>query len=128
MSSFMKSAIFAALVMAVTFAGHRWTGGFPEGQTVRVVLGDEAPRVREVRLRYVESAEGEPTEEMVREAIFSFDLGKAPRILTHHPRLRNSKYTFEMDLLADQNRATISREGTLSGNPLVFDVSQSVPR
>src|SRR5580700_5214845 len=74
----------------------------PRTQTVHFVLGDAAPRVDELRVRYAPDKDhgkspgqstmaapplGDMAEDWTREVAFRFADGGAPRIVTHEPRL-----------------------------------------
>ncbi len=95
----------------------------PQDQVVRVVLGDAAPRVTEVRLRYQPDGDAEFT----REATFPYPKGTAPRIVTHEPRLAGGDYMVEIELSEGNDRALVHRKVKLDGNPVSLDVKESLP-
>jgi len=86
---------------------------------VRVLLGDAAPRVTEVTVRY-KDAEGDAA----REARFAFAMGAAPRVVSHAPRLPDGDYTLEIDLRAGENATRVARHVKLGGGSLAVDVSR----
>jgi hypothetical protein len=94
----------------------------PKDQVIHVVLGDAASRVEEVVIRYGKD------EDFQREARFRYQPGKAPRILTHEPRLAEGDYTVEIEVLARNNRNTVRRRVTLAGATTSIDVSEQVPK
>src|SRR5580693_4894593 len=83
----------AALLLALFFARH-----WPKDQTVHYLLGDAAPHVEELDARW---SPGIASNDWVRESTFRYDLGKAPRIVTHEPRLPDGDYTVEIEIRAD---------------------------
>lgn len=93
---------------------------WPKDQSVRVVLGNLAPTVEEVRVRYAERG----SEELVREATFRYPKGGAPRIVSHEPRLPNGEYLVEIDLAFEHGRTEARRTVTLGGGSTSIDVSQ----
>ena len=95
----------------------------PADQVVRVVLGDSAPRVTEVRLRYQPDGEAE----FLREATFQYPKGTAPRIVTHEPRLAGGDYMVEIELSEGNDRAVVRRKVKLDGSPVSLDVKESLP-
>ncbi len=108
----------------------------PHEQTVRIVLGDAAPRVTEVHVRYAERAanaqKGGPgdgaTAEWLRDATFQFARGSAPRIVSHLPSLADGDYLVEIDVQTAEKPATIDRRVTFSGGTTSLDVSQAIPK
>jgi hypothetical protein len=105
----------------------------PHEQTVRVILGDRAPRVTEVHVRYSEPPtrrEKETAEPLpwLREASFRYAPGSAPRIVSHEARLSDGDYVLEIDVLEGDKQATIERRATLSGGTTSLDVSQAIPK
>ena len=110
----------AALVVAMLLARH-----WPKEQTVHYVLGDAAGRVQEVDARW---AQGAGAEDWMREASFRYAPGKAPRVVTHEPRLPDGDYTVEIDIQGASERNTVRRRVTLAGGPLSIDLGQAVPR
>jgi hypothetical protein len=122
-------ALAGGLAAAMPLA-ERW----PREQTIHYVLGDGAPRLRELEARWVEAkveakGDGDSTSpEALRDATFHFAPGQAPRIVTHVPRLADGDYLVDIDLASGDARATVSRHVTLSGGATSIDLSGSVPR
>jgi hypothetical protein len=99
---------------------------WPSDQSVHVVLGDAAPQVEEVRLRYGELAGGH--DDWQREVEFHYATGHAPRIVSHEPRLVSGDYDVEIEITraAAANEArvlTLARRVTLDGHTTSVDVS-----
>jgi hypothetical protein len=92
----------------------------PKEQTVNVVLGDAAPKVTDVTLRYVPSGEREA--ERVAELHFA---GVAPRIVRHDAQLRDGDYRVEIELRGDHARSQLSRNVTFRGGSTSIDVSEA---
>ena len=96
---------------------------WPKDQSVRVVLGNLAPLVEELQVRYAERG----SEELVREATFRYPKGGAPRIVSHEPRLPNGDYLVEIDLGFEHGHTETRRTVTLGGGSTSIDVSQLAP-
>jgi hypothetical protein len=112
----------AALALALLF-GRRW----PKDQTVHYVLGNSATRVEEVDARWSGDAQG--GDEWAREVSFRYRAGRAPRVVTHEPRLPDGDYTVEIELVAaDSGHAFVRRHVALSGGVTSIDVSSAVPQ
>lgn len=107
-----------------------FTNKVPREQVVRIVLGDAAPRVTEVHVRYAERTGKTPDAhgDWLREASFRFTPEKAPRIVSHEPRLADGDYVVEIDVQTGEKPATIERRVTLSGGTTSLDVSQAIPK
>jgi hypothetical protein len=119
-------AIVAALAVYSTLTS-RW----PKDQVLHIVLGDAAPRVEEVRVRYAENAKGSGEngrsgEDWTREASFRYALNSAPRVVTHEPRLPDGDYVLEIDLVSPKGVATVRRKIALQGGTTSIDVSGEV--
>jgi hypothetical protein len=103
----------------------------PHDQVLRFVLGDAAPRLIELDVRYAEAEAAKSTEnaeDWTREATFRFAEGSAPRIVTHEPRLANGDYVVEIETQTASQRGTLRRRVTLQGGTTSIDLSESVPR
>ncbi len=124
----------------------------PSDQTVHVVLGRGAERVRELHILYFgplsekEAAEDAETVassgNFAREATFRYGQGvHAPRIVDHTPRLVNGDYIVEVSLAADAaspkgadpkgadlQRAQIARHVHLAGSDRAasIDVAEAI--
>jgi hypothetical protein len=104
----------------------------PTDQAIRIVLGDAAPQVTEVDVRYGagsgashERAAG--SEEVARAVTFHYAPGAAPRIVSHEPRLANGEYVVEMEfVLAAGHRVNVERRVTLQGGSTSIDVSRAI--
>jgi len=70
---------------------------FPKDQSVNVVLGDRAPSVTEVSVRY--ASQKEP--DLVRDVSLHFDKGKAPRVVHHEARLPDGEYLVTIEVRGD---------------------------
>jgi hypothetical protein len=93
---------------------------FPKDQTVNVVLGDAAPKVTDLTMRYVRSGEREAD----REATFHFAQG-TPRIVRHDAQLPDGDYRVELDLRGDHTHTELSRNVTFFGGSTSIDVSEA---
>lgn len=117
-----RAASIAFLVFGVLVAAYLGTQG-PQPQHVRVVLGEAAPDVTSVGLRYVAS-DGETA----REAQFTYARGAAPRIVGHELRLANGEYRLNIDLDLRDGRREVQRQVTLGGGSAQVDVSAALAR
>jgi hypothetical protein len=70
---------------------------FPKDQSVNVVLGDRAPSVTELTMRY--ASDKEP--DLRRDVSFHFDQGKAPRVVHHEARLPDGDYLVTIETRAN---------------------------
>jgi hypothetical protein len=112
----------AVAVLAATFAR-----GFPRAQTVHYVLGDGAARVEEIDARWTEG-KGREDGALMRAAAFHYAPGQAPRVITHEPRLADGDYTVEIDIVANRERRTVTREVALGGGTTNIELGGLVPR
>ncbi len=111
----------AGLAIVPLFAKH-----WPRDQTVHYVLGSAAPRVEEVDARWSADPRGE---EWTREVTFHYAPGRAPRVVTHEPRLPDGDYTVEVELVASNSeRSVVRRHVALTGGVTSIDLSTSVPK
>jgi hypothetical protein len=115
-------ALAGCLAAALPLAQH-----WPKEQTVHYVLGDSAPRVRELDARWAEPGGG-TRDDWNREATFRYGAGQAPRVVTHEPRMPDGDYTVEIDLVSDSERSTVTRRVTLAGGSTSIDLAGAVPR
>jgi hypothetical protein len=108
----------------------------PVDQAIRIVLGDAAPRVAEVDVRYVAAG---PNPDLTREVTFHYARGAAPRIVSHEPRLANGDYVVQMEFgiftplvptSASSSepiaRVNVDRSVTLQGGTMSIDVSRAL--
>lgn len=114
--------LLAAGLAIVPLSAKHW----PKDQTVHYVLGSAAPRVEEVDARWSTDPKGE---EWTREVTFRYVPGRAPRVVTHEPRLPDGEYTVEVELVASNSeRSVVRRHVALAGGVTSIDVSTWVPR
>jgi hypothetical protein len=109
------AVLAAALAVGVTVR-QRW----PHDQVVQYVLGDDASLVHRVDARWAEADKGD---DWTREASFRYAGGKAPRIVTHEPRLPDGDYTVEIELAEDSGHRFVRRRVTLAGGVTSIDVA-----
>ena len=119
-------ALSGALLVALYFA-RQW----PKDQTVHYVLGDAAPRVEEVDARWAPGIAA--TEDWTREASFRYAPGKAPRIVTHEPRLPDGDYTVEIEIVAanvahERNEVVVRKHVILGGGATSIQLADAVPQ
>jgi hypothetical protein len=86
----------AAAVAVAAVLSRTW----PKDQTVHYVLGDGAARVEELDARWASGKDPDDTDTWLREVAFRYAPGKAPRVVTHEPRLANGEYTVEIEIVA----------------------------
>jgi len=84
---------------------------FPKDQSVNVVLGDRAPQVTEVTMRYASSTDVD----LRRDVSFRFDKGKAPRVVHHEARLADGDYVVTVETRGDDDVVTKQRRVRLEG-------------
>jgi hypothetical protein len=103
----------------------------PKAQTVHVVLGDAAPRVEEVRVKYAPLATPEAWD---REVELRFAAGTAPRVATHTFRAADGDYHVEIEVVSrdesgsadnPETRVRVDRKIRLEGGSVSIDVSQA---
>jgi hypothetical protein len=70
---------------------------FPKDQSVNVVLGDRAPSITEVTMRYTSDKDAD----LKRDVSFHFDKGKAPRVVHHEARLPDGDYVVTIEMRGD---------------------------
>jgi len=116
--------------LGVAFAlSRQW----PREHTVRIVLGDAAKAVEEVRLRYGDPAHASGRggdDDWQREVIFHYAIGRAPRVVSHEPRLPDGDYDLELEIgmRAGQERRTVTshRVVHLDSDSAQVDVASTV--
>ena len=122
----LRMLVLAAVLMVALYFARQW----PKDQTVHYVLGDAATRVEEVDARWAPGIAA--TEDWTREASFRYAPGKAPRIVTHEPRLPDGDYTVEIEIVAlndaTEARARVRKHVTLTGGATSIQLAESVPR
>lgn len=106
--------------------------GWPKDRTIHFMLGDAAPRVRELTVGYSEAGD-----EFTRGATFHFALGSAPRVVTHEVRLAEGDYTVEIEVASRtatgvpgqaEQRTTVKRRVHVDQDTMSIDVSKAVPQ
>jgi hypothetical protein len=123
----LRMLVLAAVLMVALYFARQW----PKDQTVHYVLGDSAARVAEVDARW--AAGPGDAEDWTREASFRYAPGKAPRVVTHEPRLPDGDYTVEIEIVAMNDadaeaRARVRKHVTLSGGATSIQLAEAVPR
>ena len=123
----VRMLVLAVVLMVALVFARQW----PKDQTVHYVLGDAATRVEEVDARWASATEG-ATDDWTREASFRYAPGKAPRVVTHEPRLPDGDYTVEIEIVAlndaTEARARVRKHVTLTGGATSIQLAESVPR
>jgi hypothetical protein len=120
----------AAAIAVAAVLSRSW----PKDQTVHYVLGDGAARVEELDARW--ASEKDADDAWLREVDFRYEPGKAPRVVTHEPRLANGEYTVEIAIVAANERGTpqgvstarVRRHVVLGGGVTNIQLAGSVPR
>jgi hypothetical protein len=128
----MKKRLFrmlgmAAVLMVALYFARQW----PKDQTVHYVLGDAATRVEEVDARWAPGIAA--NEDWTREASFRYEPGKAPRIVTHEPRLPDGDYTVEIEIVAanqahERNEVVVRKHVVLGGGATSIQLADAVPQ
>jgi len=93
---------------------------FPKDQSVNVVLGDRAPSVTEVTMRYASERDGD----LRRDVTFRFDKGKAPRVIHHEARLPDGDYVVTIEMRADEVSTKERRVRLEGGSTTQIEVSR----
>ena len=130
----VRMLVLAAVLMVALVFARQW----PKDQTVHYVLGDSAPLVTQVDARWAPGTEA-TDEDWTREASFRYAPGKAPRIVTHEPRLPDGDYTVEIEIVAasvlndgthapEKNDVKVRKHVTLSGGATSIELGGAVPR
>jgi hypothetical protein len=116
------AALACGLAAAMPLA-QRW----PKEQAIHYVLGDSATRVTELDARWAEvgasGATAASTEDWAREATFRYESGRAPRVVTHTPRMPDGDYTVEIDVASPGASVTVTRKLTLAGGSTSIDLA-----
>jgi len=119
--------LLAVVLMVGLYFARQW----PKDQTVHYVLGDAAGRVEEVDARWAPGIAA--TEDWTREASFRYAPGKAPRIVTHEPRLPDGDYTVEIEIVAaneahERNEVVVRKHVILGGGATSIQLADAVPK
>ena len=99
----------------------RW----PADQHLRIVLGDSAPRVDEIRVRCgPRGGASREDGDWAREVTFRYGKGAAPRIVSYEPRLVPGDYLVEIEVKTDDARVlTTDHNIQLAGGTTSIDLS-----
>ena len=81
----------------------------PHDQSVDVVLGDRAPDVDDVTLRYTLPKD----KDAERQVAFHYAHGSAPRVVHHAPRLPDGDYAVDVELSGAKGISSVRRSVTL---------------
>jgi hypothetical protein len=112
-----RLAVLALGLTAAMYLGAR----SPKEQHVRLMLGDAAPQVTQLEVRYVREAD-----EVVRQARFSFAPGQAPRVVAHEPSLPDGDYRIVVDIDLTEGHREIERRVTLSSGSTQLELGASL--
>ncbi len=85
------------------------------------MLGDAAPRVTQLELRYVH-VDGE----ILRQARFSFEPGHAPRVLAHDPSLPDGDYRVLVDVDLSDGHREVERRITLASGSTQLELGREL--
>lgn len=110
-------AVLTAGALLAAYLG----GRAPRDQDVKLVLGAQADTVTGLEIQYI-AADGD----VAREARMSFELGRAPRVVAHQPRLSDGPYTLRIELLTRDVRRSVERRVTLGGGSTQVDLASVV--
>jgi uncharacterized protein (DUF2126 family) len=114
------------LLLAALGSAYMLSRHWPTDQSVHIVLGDAAPRVLELRVRYAELTSAH--DDWQREVSFHYAAGRAPRIVNHEPRLVSGDYDVEIEIERtaeppDARTVSVTRHVTFDGHTMSIDVS-----
>jgi len=110
----------------------------PRDETVHVVLGNAAPRVEEVRVRWGQAGSegrgGAPApgpdatwSRELREARFQFDRGRAPRVVTEQIRIPRGEYVVEVEVERGAvPPELVRRRVSVDGSTVTIDVASEL--
>jgi hypothetical protein len=127
----VRLIVLAGAIALALIIGRR----LPRDQTVHYVLGDRAPRVEAVEVRWAQaradaadrgggigSLHPPSAEDWTRQATFRYAAGEAPRVLTHALRLADGEYTVEVEIVyGSPPNSLLQRHVTLSGGIVSID-------
>lgn len=115
------SLVFLVVGLGIAY----WLGqNGPQEQHVHVILNERAPLVTGVAIQYV-TANGD----VANETAFHYDPGKAPRIVSHEPKIPAGDYKLRVDVDsaapdAGVSRKSVEKQVKLSGGSAQVDVSR----
>jgi hypothetical protein len=116
----MPVVLLVAAVVAFAVLGPKW----PKDRSLRFVLGDAAPRVEELSVRYAPLSD---PEDWTREASFVYAAGQAPRIVHHDLRLADGAYVVEIELATRKSRVLLTRQVAFASGTTSLDLAEAVP-
>ncbi len=111
---FLKFGLVAAGLALAAYLGTK----SPRDQHVTLILGAAADRVIGLEIQYI-AADGE----LARDARMAFELGAAPRVVSHEPQLADGDYTLRIDLDTREGRRSTERRVTLGGGTTQIDLA-----
>lgn len=114
------SLVFLAVGLAIAMALGQLA---PSEQHIHVILGNRAPEVTAVTLQYVAGA---GSGEIADETSFRYEAGKAPRIVSHDPKLSTGEYRLTVDVEMREIRRSVERQVTLKGGSTQVDVANAL--
>jgi hypothetical protein len=122
----VRMLVLSAVLLVALYFARQW----PKDQTVHYILGDAAGRVEEVDAKWAPGIAA--TEDWTREATFRYPPGKAPRIVTHEPRLPDGDYTVEIEIVAantaqEKNQVVVRKHVVLGGGATSIQLADVVP-
>ncbi len=94
----------------------------PKDNTVRFVLGDQAPEVTDLEVRYLDG------DEVAREASFHFGLGAAPRLVSHEVRAKVGDYRVEVSATTRKGTKSFDKKLRLEGGTTQVDLVPALVR
>jgi hypothetical protein len=123
----VRMLVLSAVLLVALYFARQW----PKDQTVHYILGDAANRVEEVDAKWAPGIAA--TEDWMREATFRYPPGKAPRIVTHEPRLPDGDYTVEIEIVAsnvahEKNEVVVRKHVILGGGATSIELADLVPQ
>ena len=123
----VRMLVLSAVLLVALYFARQW----PKDQTVHYILGDAANRVEEVDAKWAPGIAA--TEDWMREATFRYPPGKAPRIVTHEPRLPDGDYTVEIEIVAanvahERNEVVVRKHVILGGGATSIELADLVPQ
>ena len=113
----MPFAVLAAGGLAAVYVASK----SPRDQHVTFVLGASADRVTELEVQYF-AADGD----LARDTRMGFEPGKAPRVVSHEPKLPDGDYGLRIDVDTREGRRSVERRVTLGGGTTQVDLAAVV--
>jgi hypothetical protein len=94
------------------------TSRSPRDQHLSLVLGPAADQVTQLEIQYLA-----PDGDLARDARMTFELGRAPRVVSHEPQLADGDYRLRIDLDTREGRRSVERRVTLGGGTTQVDLT-----